>query len=308
VRLRLVNKRLQFIPLFATILLRSAFASDIPPERVPIQAELLKALEPSKVSVGDPVLARVDIAWKTADCTLRKGAILKGRVVQESTRSKSIKNSEIALLFESGQCSGRDMKSLPLTVAAVVAANPAWGSTLYENEQSPPLSEAIGLGLNGGTAGNYSGSGMRKVSTAASTVLAEPPHTKQPKTVMPGQVIGLGGIKLSVGTGPEGSSVLTASKRNVRLEAGSQLVLVPTPKTEATSETAAAPAPLPDANATSAFITAANSPKVDDKSDDSEICVPPECRIETSQTPNGTWTSRGHGDTLSQGTGLHSES
>jgi hypothetical protein len=116
-RLQSANKTFLFIPILVTIALRSGLAADTAAERVPIQAELLKVLEPGKVSVGDPVLARVDIAWKTADCSLRKGAILKGRVVAESARSKTTKNSEIALLFESGQCDGPDMKSLPLTIA-----------------------------------------------------------------------------------------------------------------------------------------------------------------------------------------------
>ena len=120
-RLWAANKRFLFISVFAAIGMRYTCAADMPSERVPIQAELLKALESGKVSVGDPVLVRVDIAWKTEDCSLRKGAILKGRVVAESARSKTNKNSEIALLFESAQCGGRDMKPLPLTIAAVVA-------------------------------------------------------------------------------------------------------------------------------------------------------------------------------------------
>jgi hypothetical protein len=284
-RLGAANKRLVFIVTFSAIAMRAACAADMPSERVPIQAELLKALESGKISVGDPVLARVDIAWKMGDCSLRKGAILKGRVVAESARSKTAKSSEIALLFDSGQCGGRDMKSLPLTVAAVVAADPAWGPTLHENEQSPPLSEAIGLGLNGGTAGNYSGSGMRDVSTAAATVLAEPPRPKPQKTVMPGQVIGLRDVTLKVGTGPEGSSVLSASKRNVRLEAGSQLVLVPNSKTTTSTETAANAATLPAVKADSNLIGSVAIPsKANDESDELDICAPPDCHTETLQT------------------------
>lgn len=282
-RLRSAHKRLLFIPVLATIALRSAFATDTLPERIPIQAELLKALEPGKISVGDPVLARVDIAWKTEDCSLRKGAILKGRVVAESARSKTTKNSEIALVFESGQCGGRDMKSLPLTIAAVVASNLAQGSTLHEGEQSPPLSEAVGLGLNGGAAGNYGGSGARGVSTAAATVFVEPARAKPPKTVMPGQVIGLGDVKLSVGTGPEGSSVLT-SKRNMRLEAGSELVLVLNSKAGTGSAVPAATAIVPDSKAVSASVNEANPLKAIDVTDEPEVCTPPECSTEFTQT------------------------
>jgi hypothetical protein len=279
-RLRSANTRFLFIPVLATIALQAGFAADTVSERVPIQAELLKAVEPGKVSVGDPVLARVDIAWKTVDCSLRKGAILKGRVVAESARSKANKNSEIALLFESGQCGGREMKSLPLTIAAVVALNSAQGSTLHEDEESPPLNEAVGLGLNGGT---------RSVSTAAATVFVEPARRKPPKTVMPGQVIGLGDVKLSVGTGPEGSSVLTASKRNVRLEAGSELVLVPNSKMEASIVAPAATVIVPDSKAVSTSVNEAAPQKVIDVTEEQEVCTPPECSTESVQT----WMEQG---------------
>ena len=100
-------------PIFAgTIFLlflahRPCFAANPPTDRTPIQAELVKAIEAGRVQVGDAVYAKVDLAWNNSACKLREGAILKGRIVTESPRSKGGKPSGIALLFDSGQCGGR---------------------------------------------------------------------------------------------------------------------------------------------------------------------------------------------------------
>jgi hypothetical protein len=237
------------------------------PDRTPVQAELVKAIEAGRARVGDTVFARVSVAWKNSNCKLREGAILKGRVVVEVARSKSAKASELAILFESGECGGRDLKPLPLTVAALLAPDPR--SSLYHDQQSQPLNEAVGLGL--GQEG--SGSPMRSMTTAAATVLAEPPRSRPPQVVMPGQVIGIAGVKLNVGSGPDGGSMLTSEKHNMRLESGSRFVLVPNLNTSAPDQPKPADpsgSPAPSASAT------ADVTSVEDESE-TDICVPPAC-------------------------------
>ena len=197
-------------------------AADPATDRTPIQAELVKSIEAGRVQVGDAVYAKVNLAWNNSACKLREGAILKGRIVTQTPRSKAAGSSAIALLFDSGQCGGRDMKPLPLTVAALLAPDPSRASSLFGDRQNQPLNEAVGLSL-----GQGGGGGMRSMQAAAQTVILEPPRNKPPQLVMPGQVIGIGDMKLAVGSGPEGSSVLTSEKHNLRLESGSRLVLVP---------------------------------------------------------------------------------
>src|ERR1700722_4499580 len=238
-------------------------AADPATDRTPIQAELVKSLEAGKIQVGDAVYAKVDLAWHNSACKLREGAILKGRIVTQTPRTKTVRSSAIALRFDSGQCGGRDMKPLPLTVAAVLAPDPVSGSSLFGNRENQPLNEAIGLSLNGG---------MRSMQGAAETAILEPPRPKPPQTVMPGQVIGIGDMKIAVGRGPEGSSVLTAEKHNLRLESGSRLVLVPN------VETTAAPAPAEPARG--AATPPPNPPGDTESLDESEVCVPPACSVE----------------------------
>jgi hypothetical protein len=66
----------------------------------PIQAELIKRLELNKLSVGDSVLARVQLGWKSPSSELRRGDILLGRIIFRKPYSKSEKTSEVAILFE----------------------------------------------------------------------------------------------------------------------------------------------------------------------------------------------------------------
>ena len=134
------------------------------------------------------------------------------------------------------------MKPLPLNLAAVLAPDP--NRSLYEDQQSQPLNEATGLGL--GQEG--SGSPMRSMLAATTTVMLEPPRPKAPQFVMPGQVIGIRNVKLAIGRGPEGSSVLTSEKHNVRLESGSRFVLVPSvtapaPEAESAHDSPVGPQP-----------------------------------------------------------------
>jgi hypothetical protein len=258
------------------------FGADPSSDRIPIQAALVKAIEAGRVRVGDPVYARVELAWKNPTCQLREGAVLKGRIVSQIARSKVNKSSEIALLFEKGQCGGLDLKPLPLTIASVLAPDPNSDTSLFGNQQSQPLSEAVGLSLGGG------GSPMRSVTTAAANVLLEPPRNKRPQTVMPGQVVGLGDMKLGVGSGPEGSSVLTSEKHNLRLDTGARLVLV-------SSVTAPSLAPVANSADSSTSAPAVN-PTVTENLDlgsETDLCAPPACSlaIGTSETETVSETS-----------------
>ena len=269
------------VEILSLLLLLQAYASaaNPPTVRTPIQAELVKAIEAGRVQVGDPVYAKVNLAWNNGACKLREGAILKGRIVAQTPRSRAAKSSNIALLFESGQCGGRDMKPLPLTVAALLAPDPVMGSGLFGDRENQPLNEAVGLSLNGG---------MRSMQSAADTAILEPPRYKPPQTVMPGQVIGIADMKIAVGGGPEGSSVLTAEKHNLRLESGSRLVLVPGIETTATTPTHAE-------SATGAATPSPNSPPSSpgdsDSFDEAEVCVPPACSLAVAASQTET-TSR----------------
>jgi len=268
-------------------------------DRVPVQAELVRAIDAGRVKIGESVLAKVAVKWQTPQCTLREGAVLKGRIVAQTAHSKTEKNSQIALLFENAQCNGPDLKPLPLTVAAVLASDPYQDRNLYENQ---PLSEAVGLSIGGGgggTAGVGVGGGvinsnMRSVTAAAATVYVSPPKYKGPTAIMPGQVVGIRGLKLGVGDGPEGSSVLTMSGHNVRLESGYQIMLVPNLNTAPVSNSAGSSA-VPSV-AAAPIAKPATAPDESSVLDETEVCLPPQCTVafepgEAETTRVAAWAS-----------------
>jgi hypothetical protein len=248
-------------------------------DRVPVQAELVRAIEAGRIHVGDSIFAKVTVKWQGFQCALRQGAVLKGRIVAQSVHSKTQKASEIALLFESGQCDGHNLKPLPLTLAALLAADPNRETNSYEYQ---PLSEAVGVGIGGSAA---SGRGnLRSVTASAATIEDSPSRYMGPSAVLPGQVVGIKGVKLNVGSGPGGSSVLAALGHNVRLEAGSQFVLVPNlsaPMPDTASTPPAPTAPLAPVTANSSDATSAD--------DEIAVCLPPQCT--EVLTPNETETN-----------------
>jgi hypothetical protein len=184
---------------------------------MPIQADLVQRLNAGKVKVGDSILAKLLLPWKSPACDLSAGAIIQGHVVAQKAHSKSEKTSEIGITFESGQCGGREMKPLALTVAAVLAPLHSSDSDSFDSEELQPLNSAIGLGLNGT---------LRSAKQASEIVKVEPRQPRAPRAVMTGQVVGIPNLAISVGQGPDGASMLRSTGRDVQLSPGTQFVLV----------------------------------------------------------------------------------
>jgi hypothetical protein len=274
-------------------------------DHAPLQVDLVHAIDAGRVKVGDPVFARVALKWQNAHCSLAQGALLQGRIVAQTAHSKFSPTSEIALLFDTAQCDGHAMKPLALTVAAVLGEDPRDDENEYESQ---PLSDAVGLAV-GGLVGGPSGAslrgsvsgGLRSVSAAAATVELSPTEYKGPSSILPGQVLGVKGVKLNVGGGPEGSSVLTASGRNVRLEYRAQLILVPNlgaataPVATSASPTATDSASVPTVATAAAAPSVAKDTQPPAEVDETEACLPPDCSIavvpKESEIASAAWAT-----------------
>jgi len=236
----------------------------------PIQAELIQRLEARKVKVGDSILAKIVLPWKSPECDLRAGAVIQGHVVAQKAHSRTEKTSEIGISFESGQCGGLEMKPLHLTVAALFAPYPP---SYSGSEEMQPLNSAIGLALNGE---------IRSVSQAAATVYVEPRVAKGPRSVTVGQVVGIPHVAISVGQPPDGASFLRSTGRDVQLSAGTQLVLVPnvsSERTVAAEEKCASPIAATANTAVSDPIPANTEPPPLSIAEDIELCEAPDCSI-----------------------------
>ncbi len=263
------SKRLLVFPLFA--LLWSPPHLVFAQTPVPVWAELVQRLDASKVKVGDPILAKLALAWKSPACDLRTGAIIQGRVVNQKAHSKTEKTSEIGVIFEGGQCGGREMKPLFLTVAAVVAPYPSRYSDIPDTaEEMQPLSSAVGLTLNGN---------MRSISQASETTFFEPRRAKAASTVMPGQVVGIPHVAISVGQGAGGASILSSSGYNVQLSPGTQFVLVPNLKAGSNEDSKARPDTAPRNP-----VREVTEPPPPTIADERELCAAPDCTVELADS------------------------
>jgi len=275
--------------------LLQADGSAPPHPQTPIEAELLIPVS-TRTGVGKPVFARVLADWRSPGCTLRAGGILRGKVVATVSYSRSSKTSSVAISFDTAECADRKEMPAALTLMAVLA--PRNGSA----NNSPPLNEAIGVAISAG-ASSSSGGGGRSLTTAALTAGYQLSRDERTTTVTPGTVQGLRGLKLSVGTGPEGSSVLSQSGQSIRLERGTEFYLTPASLPPAQEVASMAPAAATtslasSANASASVVQPAPAPAlppVTPPPDETEICSPPSCSIDI---PNTGGTARAEASLL----------
>lgn len=249
----------------------------------PVQAELVQRLDASRVKIGDSILGKVEVAWKGANCDLRSGAIVQGHVVAQKAHSKAEKISQIGVAFESGQCNGREMQPLFLTIAAIVAPTRDDADELGV-EHLQALGSAVGV-----TIGSTSG-GMRSVSQAADTVFYQPRPQKIPDKLKPGQVVGIPHLAIAVGEGDGGASLLYSTGQNVQLSPGTTFVLVPNLKagTAAANATASPETAATDAEHSSPPASSKTaSPEYSfELGNETAVCIAPECSIVPAEAPS----------------------
>ena len=259
-----MRRRLHLFPSLVALLCHTLLAVSPETNHLPIEAKLIHALQAGRVKIGDPVLAKVEVAWQSSDCSLREGAILRGHVLSQTPRSRTSKTSEIAIAFDNGECNGSDMKPLSLTLAALIARDPRSDPNAYD---TMALSSAIGSIQQGSI--DRRGTRNMPLNTAAKAkrvTIVAPMRRQGPPAVKPGDVVGIDGVKLAVAAGPEGSSIISSARYNLNLEAATQLVLVTNTRILVPAK-AAAPAPAP------------KPPEPEPVIDETEVCMPPACSI-----------------------------
>lgn len=186
---------------------------------VPLQAELVKQLEAKHVAVGATVRAKVTVDWAGADCVLRRGALLEG-TVEAVQPHKDSTPSTLALGFRRAQCGGKDLTPMNMVIVALA--------------QAPSQMEAVpGVGFNSpagpyGTGGGPVGAPPLSDMNTPKMQVGTSAHRFPAKAeIRNGDVFDIKGMKLSAGTGPNRSSVMTAERGDVYLRQFTQMLLVP---------------------------------------------------------------------------------
>ena len=238
----------------------------------PIQAELMADMHARLLKEGSTVFAKVIIDWKGTDCVLRSGAVLEARVISVVPDLKPAKGSQVSLAFTRAQCGQLKMGDFEMMLAAIAA--PPSNSDLGIMSESLPVLSTGNMNMGGQITVNS----MRDMRNSTDynlnlqTTIASFPI--DPRTEM-GSVSGIRGLKLSVGTGPDNSSVLSSKDRDVALLKHTLLLLVPSqgtfPRALAGPNTS-----QPDASGGSAPDA---SPPPPVHIDEIDRCEPPQCNV-----------------------------
>ena len=242
---------------------------------MPVQAEFLKPLQVQKVSVGATVFAKVTAEWKGPGCVLFPGAVLEGKV-QSSEPHKNGSRSSLALSFDRGQCNSSELQPLPLVLVAAAAPPDDWRDVPDVEINSPRLRAHPGGEPTAAVdQPEFLMPGHHLEFTGA------PHHFPLKANLRPGDVVGIKGLKLEVGTGPNRSSVLSSSRGDLSLKAFTQILLNP----PAVAFVPAA-AQLPKPGATTAALLPLNRPAhpVEAPADTLDICKLPACVVDRSVT------------------------
>lgn len=175
-----------------------------------IQARVTGLLDSDHLKPGKEIFVKVVYGLAYPGCTLDEDAILYGHVT-EVTSTKRPDSSELALIFDHGDCTGHMKKALTLRLIGLIA--PA-------DESSKHMHDALPTEVAGGT---------RDISiTAAESVDGADEDLNPggaPHTVHPGIVVRMPHAKLEPEGGPGCSARITSTNHNIELGAGSELIL-----------------------------------------------------------------------------------
>jgi hypothetical protein len=190
--------------------------------QTPLQADLLAPIDAAKVKRGTTILAKARVDWNNSACHLRVGSIVIGHVIDLEQPSKQNKGSSLTIAFDHAECEG-SVTPFSFTLFAIIAYPKL-------DEGVPMVSTADVYGRSGMTTG-HGGVPMQGPASLGmdSDMLARRGETKDvtPATIESGQIVGLKKVRLSVAAGPDGASVLSSLKDNLRFEGATQLVLMP---------------------------------------------------------------------------------
>src|ERR1035437_7411021 len=244
------------------------------PAITPVQAELMSDVHARLVKVGATVYARVTVDWRGTGCVLQKGAILEAHVISVVPPTRTAKGSELGLAFTRAQCGELKMGAFELLLAAM-AAPP-------QNPDLGVMTASVPLGTSG--SGGLAALKMMQLSTNLNLQLG--PQINQAPVVprlQMGDVSGIKGLKLSVGTGPNNSSELTSKDHDVALETHTLLLLVPLKGTVPGASAIPGAAQPPSGNASGPGSTAASTPgpavPAQPPVEDIDLCLPPQCNL-----------------------------
>lgn len=178
----------------------------------PVAVETLSYVDVHFSHPGSAVYVKLKMPWTGLGCYLFDGQVLQGRVELATRRGKGQKESQLAISFPNVRCAG-GKSTLNLVLAAV-----EWDAGVKQlpDVQYPNVVPTGTATISQGSRG-----------TDGMLLMALSQRTRNQIPLKPGEVLGIDNVSLEIGNGPERSSVLKSTKRDVYLEKESLLLLVP---------------------------------------------------------------------------------
>lgn len=256
--------------------LGTAFCQAPPePNPGPVEAELIAPLHVRHLTPEATVFARVTADWQGLGCALRTGSILEATVEAASDHTGR-SESELALAFTKAQCNGPDSTPMNLIVAAAAQPPADWEDDPHAVQNTPmTMVRSVTLGNVNSRVGTPGAENLAMPGMKLKVILHRFPMNN---TVKAGDVIGIKGVSLGVGTGPNQSSVFTAKRRDLSLGIFTQLLLVPAAFVyRPTAMAVATPSTATTVDAPSEAMPVSSRPIPEN---DLETCAPPSCAID----------------------------
>jgi hypothetical protein len=246
----------------------------------PLLATLEVPMDTGRLTNGAAVFASVKIPWKSPNCILREGATIYGHVVGVQSKGNGFPDSRLTVIFDKADCNDKRGIELPLALYAII-------DPIAASQQRADREGHLAFGSVQGPS-TTAGSTLPNIVQGGSLGgLASAPEALSLKS---GQLIGFDKVKMIVGAGDEGGSVLESPQKNLHIGMRSDLVLVLLPPRRSSiakeilhmtpPEEAPTPAPAPPP-----------PPPVDE----TEICSA-NCSAVADTVPTGAVVDRNHGD------------
>lgn len=230
----------------------------------PVQGELVGNLDAKHAKVGDPVVVKTTQAFTTAEGTrIPKGSKLIGHVSEAQAHGSGSAESRLGLVFDQAEMKGGESMPIHAVIESVSpSASAIAASQMQASDDMGPMGGgvagggramgggALGGGVargGGGLVGGAVGGATSATAGAGSSLTSETGSTLGAAGNMAGgaaagvgnsvrgsagAVAGVGshvstvpGVALEGGASSATSGVLTASKRNVHLDSGTQMTL-----------------------------------------------------------------------------------
>lgn len=201
-------------------------ASQTRAKTYPIQAELTHSLNAASLHTGDQVVVKLLEPWQSGECILPRSSMLHGEVKQPAGTAKQ---PRLALLFQYQCQAGGPQKLVWFALLAPeqrAIVDTHGNPVSMQSIRSPSFGGGGGLGPSG-IESRVDLSGRQNPTYPLFIDPEVDRSVPRPVAIEVGQVWKLPKLRLDVGNGPDGSTVLSSNSKDLKLPNGSVLVLMP---------------------------------------------------------------------------------